>query len=78
MRRRTADTAGSKEALTIIFEKYRKPNGSLDALELNHAVFFVTFVNYVQKTTSPICLDFKTVTKLSKIVCLESEICFEF
>ena len=77
MRRRTADTAGSKEALAIIFEKYRKPNGSLDALEFNHAVLFGTFVNYVQKTTSPICLDFTTVTKFSKIVCLDSEICFE-
>ena len=39
MRRRTAGTAGSKEALTIIFEKYRKPNGSLDTLEFNHALF---------------------------------------
>ena len=29
MRRRTADTAGPKGALTIIFEKNRKPNGSL-------------------------------------------------
>ena len=67
----------AEAALTIIFEKYRNPNGSLDALEFNHAVFFVTFVNYVQKTTSSICLDFKTVTKLSKIVCLDSEICFE-
>ena len=48
------------------------------ALELNHAVFFfMTFVNYVPKTASPICLDFKTVTKLSKIVCLDSEVCFE-
>ena len=37
----------------------------------------MTFVNHVQKTTSPICLDFKTVTKLSKIVCLHSEIFFE-
>ena len=57
----------------MIFEKYQKPNCSLDALEFHHAVFFVTFVNYVQKTTSPICLDLKTVTKLSKTVCLDSE-----
>ena len=37
----------------------------------------MTFLNDVQKTTSPICLDFKTVTMLSKIVCLDSEICGE-
>ena len=76
MRRRTADTAGSKEALASISEKYRKINGSLDVLEFQHAVIFVTFVKYVQKTTSPIRLDFKAVTTLSKIVCLDSEICF--
>ena len=45
-------------------------------MEFEHVVIFVTFVKYVQKTTSPIRLDFKAVTKLSKIVCLDSEICF--
>ena len=38
MRRRSADTAGSKEALTIIPEKYRKINGSVDVMEFEHAV----------------------------------------
>ena len=41
-----------------------------------HTGIFATLMKYVQKTTSPIRLDFKAVTTLSKIVCLDSETYF--
>ena len=34
-------------------------DGARYVLEFEYTVFFVTFVRYVQKTTSPICLNFK-------------------
>ena len=62
MRRRTADTAGPKEALTIISEKNRKTNGSLDVLEFEHAVIFVTFGNMYRKRP----LQFVLISKQSR------------
>ena len=53
-------------------------DGAQYVLEFEYTLFFVTFTRYVQKTTSPICRNLKTVAMLSKIVRLDSEICFEF
>ena len=57
--------------------KASNANGALYIFEFEHTVIFANFVKYVQKTTSPIRLDLKAVTTLSKIVCLESETCFK-
>ena len=57
--------------------KASNANRALYVLEFEHTVIFATFVKYVQKTTSPIRLDFKAVAMLSKIVWLVSETCFE-
>ena len=53
-------------------------DGARYVLEFEKTLFLSTFLRYVQKTTSPICLNFQTVAMLSKFVRLDSEICFEF
>ena len=57
--------------------KASNANGALYVLEFERTVIFATFAKCVQKTTSPTRLDFKAVTTLSRIVCLDSETCFE-
>ena len=64
------DTQENK--VTIDSETY----GARYALEFEYTLFVVTFTRYVQKTTSTICLNFKTVAMLSKLVRLDSDICF--
>ena len=40
--------------------KASNTNGALYVLEFKYTLILVTFVRYLQKMTSPICLDFKT------------------
>ena len=56
---------------------YSETEGARYALEFEYTLFVVTFMGYVQKTTSHISSNFKTVAMLSKFVRLDSEICFE-
>ena len=57
--------------------KAPKTDGARYVLEFEYTLILVTFARYVQKTTSPICLNCETVAMLSKFVRLDSEICFE-
>ena len=56
---------------------YSETDGAWYALQFEYSMFVVTFVRYVQKTTSHICLNFETVAMLSKFVHFDSGICFE-